>query len=254
MKNIIKALLAALAVAVLSGCATGLDKKATAVDWTKGSVVTMSVELKNEYRPNHPPTNLGVVFIKKKGNDPRERIPAYSATWVDTNTYLVTQQIMPGQYTISKIYGVANKFPIMGGIDFAVDAPFEVAPNSVIYLGRVSAVNVERKDKDDQSTGGVIPLLDQAVSGFGGGTLKVALKDRYEDDVKVLKREFIAVKDLDVVRTPLQKMTLERTTGSSAPHIQVSLQAPVPAAAADTSAVTATAETTAAQAPAVVAK
>src|SRR5689334_15853222 len=118
MKNIIKALLAALAVAVLSGCATGLDQKATAVDWTKGSVVTMSVELKNEYKPNYPPTNLGVVIMKKSGNDPRERIPAFSATWVDTNTYLVTQQIMPGKYTISKIYGIANKFPIMGGIDF----------------------------------------------------------------------------------------------------------------------------------------
>jgi hypothetical protein len=254
MKNIIKAMLAALAVAVLSGCATGLDQKATAIDWTKGSVVTMSVELKNEYKPNYPPTGLGVVMMKKTGNDPRERIPAFGATWVDTNTYLVTQQVMPGKYTISKIYGIANKFPIMGGIDFSVDAPFEVAPNSVVYLGRISSVNQERKDKEDQSTGGVIPLIDQAVSGFGSGTLKVVLKDRYEEDVKVLKRAFIAVKDLDVVRSPLQKMTLERTTGSSAPHIQVSLQAPVPAAPADTSAVTATAETTATQAPAIVAK
>jgi hypothetical protein len=258
MTKIIKALLAALAVAILSGCATGLDKKATAVDWTKGSIVAMSVELTNEYKPNYHPTHMGVVIMKKTGNDPRHRIPAFSQTSAGKNAYLVTQQIQPGQYNISKIYGMVHKFPIIGGIDFAVDAPFEVVPNSVIYLGRVSAVNVERKNKDDQSTGGVIPLIDQAVSGYGAGTLNVTLQDHYEEDVKVLKREFIAVQNLDVVRSPLQTMTLERTTGSSAPMIQVSLQTQGPAVPASPTSATATTaaiavtsapETTTAQTP-----
>jgi hypothetical protein len=248
MRNIIKTLSAALAIVVLSGCATGLDPKATAVDWTKGSIVAMSVELTNEYKPNYHPTHLGVVMIKKTGNDPRQRIPAFSAIPAGTNAYLVTQQIQPGQYTVSKIYGMAQKFPIMGGIDFSVDAPFEVAPNSVVYLGRISAVNKERTNKDDQSAGGVIPLIDQAVSGYGSGTLNVMLKDSYEEDVKTLKREFIAVQQLDVVRSPLQKMTLERTTGSSAPLIEVSLQQPIP------STTTATADTAAPQPAMVIVK
>jgi hypothetical protein len=248
MRNIIKALSAALAIVVLSGCATGLDPKATAVDWTKGSIVAMSVELTNEYKPNYHPTHLGVVMIKKTGTDSRQRIPAFSAIPAGTNAYLVTQQIQPGQYTVSKIYGMAQKFPIMGGIDFSVDAPFEVAPNSVVYLGRISAVNKERTNKDDQSAGGVIPLIDQAVSGYGSGTLNVMLKDNYEEDVKTLKREFIAVQQLGVVRSPLQKMTLERTTGSSAPLIEVSLQQSMPATT------TATADTAAPQPAVVIAK
>jgi len=225
MKNVIKALFAALAIIVLSGCATSLDKTATAVDWTKGSVVAISVELHNEYKPNYHPTHLGVVIMKKTGTDSRQRIPAFSAIPAGTNAYLVTQQIQPGQYTLSKIYGMAHKFPIVGGIDFSIDAPFEVTPNSVIYLGRITAVNKERKNKDDQSAGGVIPLIDQAVSGYGNGTLSVVLKDNYEEDVKVLKREFIAVQKLDVVRSPLKIMKLERTTGSSAALIEVKLPA-----------------------------
>ncbi|MFI5445010.1 hypothetical protein [Polaromonas sp. UC242_47] len=223
MKNVIKALFAALAIAVLSGCATSLDKTATTVDWTKGSVVALSVELHNEYKPNYHPTHLGVVMIKKTGTDSRQRIPAFSAIPAGTNAYLVTQQIQPGQYTLSKIYGMSQKFPIMGGIDFAIDAPFEVAPNSVIYLGRIAAVNKERANKDDQSTGGIIPLIDQAISGYGSGTLSVVLKDNYDEDVKVLKREFIAVEKHDVIRSPLKTMKLERTTGSTAALIEVNL-------------------------------
>jgi hypothetical protein len=223
MKNIIKALFAALAIAVLSGCATSLDKTATTVDWTKGSIVALSVELHNEYRPNYHPTHLGVVMIKKTGTDSRQRIPAISAIPVGTNTYLVTQQIQPGQYTLSAIYGISQKFPIRGGIDFSIDAPFEVAPNSVIYLGRISAVNKERSSNDDQSAGGPLPLIDQAISGYGNGTLSVVLKDNYDEDVKVLKREFIAVEKYDVVRSPLKAMTLERATGSRAALIEVNL-------------------------------
>lgn len=237
MKKIIKALFAALAIAVLSGCATSLDKTATTVDWTKGSIVALSVELHNEYKPNYHPTHLGVVMMKKTGTDSRQRIPAFSATSAGTNAYLVTQQIQPGQYTLSKIYGMAHRFPIVGGIDFAIDAPFEVTPNTVIYLGRITAVNKERINRDDQSSGGVIPLIDQAISGYGNGTLSVVLKDNYEEDVKVLKREFIAVEKLDVVRRPLKTMKLERTTGSSAALIEVNLPSAV-VATQDTAAAT----------------
>ncbi|MDB5966544.1 MAG: hypothetical protein JWQ72_3044, partial [Polaromonas sp.] len=208
MKNIIKALVGVFAVVVLSGCAAGLDKKATAIDWTKGSVIVMSVELDNQYKPSHQPTHLGVVMMRKASSDPRERIPALGATPAGRNAFLVTSQIQPGRYTIARIFGMSQRFPIQGGIDFAVDAPFEVAPNTITYLGRVASINKERINRDDQSTGGVIPLIDQAVSGYGGGTLEVVLKDTYEEDVKLLKSEFVYVQNIDVVRNPLRRMML----------------------------------------------
>lgn len=221
MKFIDKLLLVAVTLLALGGCATGLDKNATAIDWTKGSIVVMSVELTNQYKPNYQPTALGVVMMKKSGKDPRERIPAFSRVAAGTNTFLITQQIQPGKYAISKLYGMSQKFLIMGNIDYSVDAPFEVAADSVIYLGRVTAVNKERINKDDQATGAVIPLIDQAVAGFAGGTLEVSLTDNYDVDVKNLKKEFAFLQKSDVVRAPLQKMMLERTTASSAALIEV---------------------------------
>lgn len=231
MKNTLRALSAMLAVLILSGCAAGLDKNATAIDWSKGSVMVMSVEMDNKYRPNYQPTHLGVVVTKKASSDPRERINSGASTPAGTNAFLVTSQIQPGRYSVSRIVGMSNRFPILGGVDFAVDAPFEVAPNSVTYLGRLVTINKERTDKNDQSTGGVIPLIDQAVSGFGGGTLEVVLSDNYDEDIKLLKKEFLAIQNLDVIRSPLQKMTLERTTGSSAAPIQVKSRTPITAAA-----------------------
>lgn len=235
MRMIFRFLLVTLAsagVLLLGGCATGLDKKATAVDWTKGSIVVMSVELTNQYKPNYQPTALGVVINKKIGKDPRERIPAFSRLPIGKNAFLVTQQILPGKYTVSKLYGMSQNFPILGSIDFSVDAPFDVAPESVIYLGRVVAVNKERINKDDQSAGGVIPLIDQAVSGFGGGTLNVSLTDNYAEDIDSLRKEFAFLQKLEVVRTPIQKMMLERTTGSSAALIEVKATATIPPVAA----------------------
>jgi hypothetical protein len=95
------------------------------------------------------------------------------------------------------------------------------------YLGRLATVNKEKTSKDDQSTGAVLPLIDQAVSGFGSGTLHVVLKDTYEEDVKLLKKEFVYVQNMDVIRRPLQKMMLERTTGSSAKSTEVRLKTKV---------------------------
>jgi hypothetical protein len=221
MKSVIRILCAIAVVVVMSGCATSLDKKATAIDWTKGSVVVMSVEMTNQSKPDYQPTGMGVMLKKKSGSETRESIPAFSQIPTSGNTFLVTQQIQPGRYTISKIYGFSRKTLIMGGIDFAVDAPFEVAPNSVVYLGRVSAINKEKTDKNDQSTGGVIPLIDQAVSGFGPGTLAVSLGDNYAEDVMALKQDYASMQNVEVVRNPLKTMTLERTTGSKAAPIVV---------------------------------
>ena len=161
---------------------------------------------------------------RKTGNDARQQIRAASNIPAGDNAYLVTSQIQPGTYSISRIFGVSQKFPIMGSVDFAVDAPFEITPNSVTYLGRLATVNKEKTNKNDQSTGAVLPIIDQAVSGFGSGTLHVVLKDNYEEDVKLFKKEFVYVQNMDVIRRPLQKMMLERTTGSSAKSTAVRLE------------------------------
>ena len=117
------------------------------------------------------------------------------------------------------------KFPIQAEMSYAVNADFNVPPQAVVYLGHLDIVNKERIDKDDQASGFAIPLIDQAVAGFSGGTLGVALSDHYERDIGMFRAEYPVTMNVPVVRAPLFSMMLERATGSDAFPVKV-LKAP----------------------------
>jgi hypothetical protein len=224
MNYLIRMLCCAAAVGLMSGCATSLDKKAAAVDWSKGSVVVMSVEMTNEYRPRYTASALGVTLKKMSSKDTRDYIPAFSQAPDEKNIFLVTQQIQPGKYAITNLYGFSRQFPVVGQINFEVDAPIEVAPNSVIYLGRISAINKEKSDIDDQSAGPIIPLIDQAVTGFATSTLKLSLTDQYAEDVEALRRDYASMQTIEVLRNPLKTISVQRSFGSKAAQIVVNSQ------------------------------
>ena len=215
MKKTISYLLTLASLILLGGCASGLDKNATSIDWAQGSVVVMSVDMANEYKPNYNATRLGVVI---HGKTPAQRVVTASPVLDSSGTTLLTKQLPPGRYSINRLVGASQNVLIVGGIDFAVKADFNLPPQSVVYLGRVSLVNKERASNDDQSTGGVLPLIDQAVTGFGNGTLQVTLRDDYEKDIANFKRGFPAFQNAEIIRAPLKIMTLERATGSKAPE------------------------------------
>lgn len=219
MSRLGQAILVSACALFLGGCATTMDKKATSVDWGKGSVVVMSVSMTNEYKPNYGPTSLGVILVQPNTNN---RMAMVSEVAPGTNTTIINLQIAPGTYSVRRLLGHSRAILINGTIDFAVDAPFTVEPKTVVYLGHVDLVNKEKSDKNDQSSGAAIPLIDQAVTGFGSGALAVAMRDDYERDVAQFKSEYPAMQGLDVVRAPLKKMTLERATGSSASVIVIS--------------------------------
>ena len=208
--------------ALLSACATmGLDKNATQVDWSKGSVVVTSVELTNEFKPNYSANWLAMSMEKAKGEGSAGGGTAWETVADGKTSVILTHQLPPGKYSIKSLQGRAGQFPVIGNRTFSVDAPFEVQPKSVIYLGHIAMINKEKVNRDDQASGAVIPIIDQAVTGFGGGTLQVALKDRYEQDVAALKNDYPALRDMAVIRAPLAQMELDRSSGSSAPKVIV---------------------------------
>lgn len=206
-----------MATTLVACSTTGLDNKATTMDWSKGSIVLMTVSMTNEYRPSYPPTRLGVVLGKR--TDPRFRALMSSPVQAGTNIALMNQQLPAGYYTIEVITGQAASFPIFGAIRFNVDAPFVVPPRSVAYLGHLELVNKEKTSSDDQATGDALPLLDQAVSGFSGGTLEVSLQDNFDQDIVQLRKEYPALQGVNVVRAPLRKVSVARATGSNSPAI-----------------------------------
>jgi hypothetical protein len=65
-------------------------------------------------------------------------------------------------------------FPFHGFFFAPLHEDLDVEPNSVVYLGQVDATAVERKDGELRA-GPVIPLIDQAATGFSGGTWDISV-------------------------------------------------------------------------------
>lgn len=91
-------------------------------------------------------------------------------------------------------------------------SPFELKANSMIYLGRVEAVVRERKDDSELRAGPVVPLIDQAVAGFSGGTFHIQVLDNYDADLASFRQKYPALEKFTVDRAvvpPWRKPTDE---------------------------------------------
>lgn len=112
---------------------------------------------------------------------------------------LVILRLPPGQWETVHVNLEAGGFPI-SGIGWAkVRAPFEVSRGAVTYLGRISALRRERKGNDPMA-GPPIPLIDQAVTGFSGGTVDVKVIDAYDADLDTARRIYPALRSVEVVK------------------------------------------------------
>jgi hypothetical protein len=78
-----------------------------------------------------------------------------------------------------------------------VFSAFRIEPGRAVYVGRVEAVRRERKG-DEPRAGSVIPLIDQAVTGFSGGTFEVKVVDRYDEDVALFKATYAPLAGVSV--------------------------------------------------------
>lgn len=96
--------------------------------------------------------------------------------------YLVSISLPPGRYKLREISGASGGFPVLGTFSIPVYTKFEMRPNTLVYLGRIEAVVRERKDDNELRAGPVFPLLDQAITGFSGGTFDIRIFDNYEED------------------------------------------------------------------------
>ena len=138
MNRLIQGMCSAVAVFVLCGCTSGLDKKATAIDWTKGSVVVMTVGMTNQFKPNYPATQLGIVMSKRDVTASREAIYAGSSISAASNTFLVTKQIPANQ--LVEMYDAEQLVAMQANIEdlcmLAMTKRFEAIenPNKTMFI------------------------------------------------------------------------------------------------------------------------
>ena len=68
-------------------------------------------------------------------------------------------------------------------------------------------MNRKRQDDNELRAGPVIPLIDQAVAGFSGGTFEVKIFDNYDDDMAVFRQKHPALGHFTVERAVLPPWT-----------------------------------------------
>jgi len=198
-------------IALLSGCATQIKMSPTkdtyALDTSKESTVLIGLTLRNDYHPSYQPSPIVLHVERGDASQMSDRLNfIFDREGVDENStetnYLARISLPPGKYIMRGISGGAGLLPFHGNFFTPLHEDLEVKPNQIEYVGRVTAVVQERKDGELRA-GPMIPLLDQAVTGFSGGTWEVAVADNYESDVAAFRTAFPVLEKANVEKAIL---------------------------------------------------
>ena len=215
---------------LMCGCASNMSmNNETQIDIEKKSLVLMSLKISNQYKPNYQPRVFYISIIDSEkawqisqeakkldeldidkstfeysAEDPSSNIlirpgKADNILHHQYNQYLIHFQLPPGNYKLGQVVGCGSSFLISGKFNFPINAKFTVPKNSIVYIGDLEMVNQERKDGERRS-GSMFPLVDQAVSGFYGGTFKLNIFDRYDEDIDLFKKKYPFTKDYNVIK------------------------------------------------------
>lgn len=206
----------ALPVIILSGCLPRVDQAFandpnTPVGADK-TVFLMTATIKNTYRTSHQPKMLATVVEKEKEKTPNTdnsmyfKSDALGKTESDSpeigSTYLIRMELEKGEYVLRGITCLSSSFPIHGNFFVPIHAKLTSANPGVYYLGHVDANVRERKDNEFRA-GIVIPLIDQAIAGAGGGTFDVAISDQWVTDEEKFRKKFPALGAAQIQKTVL---------------------------------------------------
>jgi hypothetical protein len=199
-------MLAAMMLALLSGCATvhqmAVTKETKKLDLKDKALLLMSLELNHEYKPDYQP-KVTVVHLETRDADSKadrhNYVPDIDGTipTPDGSRYLLRMEIDPGQYVLRGASGMYHSLFLLGSCMMPIHADIQAKPNTVTYLGRARGVTRARQDGEFRA-GPLIPLVDQAVTGFAKSTFDVELSNHMEEDLKAYRMIFPALSDADI--------------------------------------------------------
>jgi hypothetical protein len=168
-----------------------LEQKPEKLDLSTKSLGLFTLKTSNQYKPSYEPD---VEFITITSKENKEDVifqvkKPHKKESKNFLEYLISIDLAPGTYTIGNISGHSNNILTIGAFVFPADADFELPPDSVVYLGHLYMVNRKRNEGEKRS-GSIFPLVDQAASGYGGGTFDITIIDRSEEDVPLFEQTY----------------------------------------------------------------
>jgi hypothetical protein len=201
--------LSVLALALFCcGCGSpsmALEKYKTNLAAAKNPIGIFTLRTQNFYKPAYTPEVASLEFIADNGHGNRTVAPARPFRQVDGQylEYLISVELPPGSYKLNEIQGYAHGLLVQGHFKFPVKGHFYLT-SGVSYLGHVDMVNRKRQANEPRS-GGLLPLIDQAVCGFSGGTFDVAISDQSETELPAFISAYPQLATVTVATNVMQR-------------------------------------------------
>ena len=179
---------------LLAACATphrmAIDHETKTLDLGGNALVLMSVKMVNGYKPDFQPIPNIAYLEKPEVHDAKDRLNyIIDAEAEQGGIYYLRISVPEGKYIVRGVGGVVTRVFFMGNCLLPIHQDIELKAGEVVYLGRANGTIREKKDGDIRA-GAMLPLVDQAILGFSGGTFDVQLEDQYEQDMKVFRQRF----------------------------------------------------------------
>jgi hypothetical protein len=205
--KLIRFLGALVACSIVTGCATvnpmAFDKQTKAIDTKDKSIVLMTVVVSRSDGSRFEPVPY-IVHVEKPAAQSKEDRQNFK---IDKDTdalkangqdlYLLRLALVAGEYKLIDVFGMARAFPINGMFSVPLVAKLNVKPNSVTYIGRVTAKLRDRVG-DEFRAGPVVPLLDQSIAGMSGGTWDVAIDNLADQDIGLFKAAYPVLNNVTI--------------------------------------------------------
>jgi hypothetical protein len=221
MSNRYRVAFAVLSALILSACATptkmALHDDSESIEKSEKPIFLMTATLKNGYRESYQPELLVVNIERKEVTGSSDRInftmddkaKKNSDSDKAGNSYFLRMALDSGSYVVRGMTGFSGIFPVRGMFFAPVHTDLQAPKSGVYYLGHIDATVRERNENEFRA-GPVIPLLDQAVTGFSGGTFEIAVTDRFEQDAPEFMAKFPALKNVQITKALLPAFDREK--------------------------------------------
>lgn len=220
MKRLVLAM-CAVGIFFMYGCATvakmPIGPGSSDVDISQKSILVAKVTIKNQKKPSHQPKMI--CAMTKKGE---EFFSFTEPTLVSENeddgkTYFASLNVDPGKVTLQS-FRFTRTIPLL--LSAFAELPFEleldVPANKIFYLGEITAVIKDKENDNEPSAGPMIPLIDQAITGFSTGKFEVAIADRYDRDIFELRQLYPYLKNKQIDKMVLPPWVHPKLRGGEA--------------------------------------
>jgi len=200
MKKMVQGIFLITFTVIMSGCATDmpLQNGSSTVDTSTKSLLVGKLRVKNEFKPSFQPKLLNVA-VTQNGETSSFGTPfLINDLGKEGKEYFYSLPVSPGKATISNMVIQSFGFLVVGSGIIPVNQSLNVPSNSVVYVGNLDASLIKRPSSDYVLAGSIIPLIDQAVTGYSDGTYKSTVTNDYDADVKLLKSKFPTLSNVEV--------------------------------------------------------